>query len=215
MIFSIEGNIGSGKSTIVKHLQEMMQDERSFVFVQEPVDTWESIKDDDDVSILANFYKSQKKFAFPFQMMAYISRLALLRKVIRDNPGKHIICERSVYTDRNVFAKMLREDGKITKINYSIYNMWFDEFLEDVKIDNYIYIKASPFVCCTRINKRNRSGEQGIPVEYLQRCGTAHDEWLLQNNNNLVLDVNQNVEENPQILQRWMQEIKTYIESKI
>ena len=148
-------------------------------------------------------------------MMAYISRLALLRKVIRDNPGKHIICERSVYTDRNVFAKMLREDGKITKINYSIYNMWFDEFLEDVKIDNYIYIKASPFVCCTRINKRNRSGEQGIPVEYLQRCGTAHDEWLLQNNNNLVLDVNQNVEENPQILQRWMQEIKTYIESKI
>ena len=215
MIFSIEGNIGSGKSTIVKHLQEMMQDERSFVFVQEPVDTWESIKDDDDVSILANFYKSQKKFAFPFQMMAYISRLALLRKVIRDNPGKHIICERSVYTDRNVFAKMLREDGKITKINYSIYNMWFDEFLEDVKIDNYIYIKASPFVCCTRINKRNRSGEEGIPVEYLQRCGMAHDEWLLQNNNNLVLDVNQNVEENPQILQRWMQEIKNYIENKI
>lgn len=215
MIFSIEGNIGSGKSTIVKHLQHMMQDDTSFVFVQEPVDTWESIKDDDDVSILANFYKSQKKFAFPFQMMAYISRLALLRKVIRDNPGKHIICERSVYTDRNVFAKMLREDGKITKINYSIYNMWFDEFLEDVKIDNYIYIKASPFVCCTRINKRNRSGEEGIPVEYLQRCGMAHDEWLLQNNNNLVLDVNQNVEENPQILQRWMQEIKTYIESKI
>ena len=214
MIFSIEGNIGSGKSTIVNHLQHMMQDDTSFVFVQEPVDTWESIKDEDDVSILANFYKSQKKFAFPFQMMAYISRLALLRKVIRDNPGKHIICERSVYTDRNVFAKMLREDGKITKINYSIYNMWFDEFLEDVKIDNYIYIKASPFVCCNRINKRNRSGEQGIPVEYLQRCGMAHDEWLLQNNNNLVLDVNQNVEENPQILQRWMQEIKAYIENK-
>lgn len=215
MIFSIEGNIGSGKSTIVKHLQHMMQDDTSFVFVQEPVDTWEEIKDDDGMSILANFYKSQKKFAFPFQMMAYISRLALLRKVIRENPGKHIICERSVYTDRNVFAKMLREDGKITKINYTIYNMWFNEFLEDVKIDNYIYIKASPFVCCSRINNRNRSGEEGIPVEYLQRCGLAHDEWLLNNNNNLVLDVNQNVEENPQILQRWMQEIKTYIENKI
>tara|TARA_Y100000741_G_scaffold365065_1_gene358783 strand:+ start:2379 stop:3026 length:648 start_codon:yes stop_codon:yes gene_type:complete len=215
MIFSIEGNIGSGKSTIVKHLQHMMQDDASFVFVQEPVDTWEEIKDDDGVSILANFYKSQKKFAFPFQMMAYISRLALLRKVIRENPGKHIICERSVYTDRNVFAKMLKEDGKITKINYTIYNMWFNEFLEDVKIDNYIYIKASPIVCCSRINNRNRSGEEGIPVEYLQRCGLAHDDWLLNNNNNLVLDVNQNVEENPQILQRWMQEIKTYIESKI
>ena len=58
MIFSIEGNIGSGKSTIVKHLQHMMQDGQSFVFVQEPVDTWEEIKDEEGVSILANFYKS-------------------------------------------------------------------------------------------------------------------------------------------------------------
>ena len=64
MIFSIEGNIGSGKSTIVKHLQHMMQDDPSFVFVQEPVDTWESIKDDDDVSILANFTKVKRSLHF-------------------------------------------------------------------------------------------------------------------------------------------------------
>jgi len=214
MIFSIEGNIGSGKSTIVQHIKHMLQDDASFVFLQEPVDIWETIKDEEGVSILTNFYKSQKKFAFPFQMMAYISRLAILRKTIKDNPGKHIICERSVYTDRNVFAKMLHEDNKITLINFTIYNMWFDEFLEDIKIDKFIYIRASPLVCCNRINKRNRPGEESIPIEYLRRCGKAHDDWLSPGDT-LTIDVNQDVEENPQILPSWLKEIKEFIEKDI
>ena len=62
---------------------------------------------------IEKFYKDQQKYAFSFQMMAYISRLALLRRVIRENPNAIIITERSVFTDKEVFAKMLYDEGKI------------------------------------------------------------------------------------------------------
>ena len=65
----------------------------------------EYITDKKGETILAKFYKDQDKYSFSFQMMAYISRISLLRKIIKKNPTAIIITERSVLTDKNVFAK--------------------------------------------------------------------------------------------------------------
>ena len=76
-------------------------------------------------------------------MMAYISRLHLLRlKIKENNTYSIIISERSVQTDRNVFAKMLFDDDLIEHDEYNIYNRWFDEFLDDIKLGGIIYVKA-------------------------------------------------------------------------
>ena len=103
-IYSIEGNIGSGKSTLVKMMKEQTS---NVVFVKEPVDVWNTIKDNNNETILEKYYKNQEKYAFSFQIMAYISRISILRKTIKKNPNDIIITERSVLTDKNVFAKML------------------------------------------------------------------------------------------------------------
>ena len=42
MLISIEGNIGSGKSTIIDFLKSLNND--NIVFVDEPVDEWLNIK---------------------------------------------------------------------------------------------------------------------------------------------------------------------------
>ena len=136
-IFSVEGNIGSGKSTLVNVLKDYFsqnETERTIVFLDEPVHEWESITDSNGESILSKFYANQTKYAFSFQMMAYISRIANLRRAIRENPGAIIITERSVLTDKNVFAKMLYDDDKIEEVNYKIYLNWFDEFSKDLPI---------------------------------------------------------------------------------
>ena len=125
-IYSIEGNIGSGKSTLVRRLQKMNS---NIVFMLEPVDEWGDIKDRKGENILTKFYRNQKKYSFSFQMMAYISRLSKLKKIIRKNPYSIIITERSMLTDKNVFAKMLYDDDKIEEVNYIIYLKWFDEFI--------------------------------------------------------------------------------------
>ena len=105
-IISIEGNIGSGKSTLLGNLKKSLASTPGVVFLKEPVDDWATITDVDGVTMLEKFYANQKEYAFPFQMMAYISRLALFKNTIKENPGAIIITERSLNTDREVFAKM-------------------------------------------------------------------------------------------------------------
>src|SRR6056300_1460897 len=107
IILSIDGNIGSGKSTLYEELKSYYKGNEDIRFVPEPVDDWKSIMDKNGVPILTNLYKDTNKYAFRFQMMAYISRLRLLRKQVKENKYKIIISERCVQTDKNVFAQML------------------------------------------------------------------------------------------------------------
>ena len=61
IIVSVEGNIGSGKSTNVDDLKQYFKDKgiEDIIFVQEPVHEWESVVDINGTPILANFYKDQ------------------------------------------------------------------------------------------------------------------------------------------------------------
>jgi len=109
--------------------------------------------------------------------MAFITRVTRLRQAIEKNPDKIIVTERSVFTDREIFAKMLHDAGKIEEIEYSIYLKWFDELVGSIKVDGIIYVKTEPDVCYSRVIKRARQGEH-IPLEYLQECHKYHEKWL-------------------------------------
>jgi deoxyadenosine/deoxycytidine kinase len=193
-IFSVEGNIGSGKSTLLKVLKKYNLN-TNIVFVPEPINEWNTIKDKNDETILSKFYKDQEKYGFSFQIMAYISRLVQLEKVIEKNPGKIIITERSLETDKEVFAKMLYDDDKIEEINYQIYLKWFDNFQNKIKPDGLIYLKTSSKISYDRVLKRNREGES-IQKTYLENCNKYHDEWIEKYNiRKLIIDGNENLNE--------------------
>lgn len=212
MLFAIDGNIGSGKSSRVNDLKKYLKGNPSFIFLQEPVDDWNSIKTSDGITILEKFYSNQEKYAFSFQMMAYISRLALLRKTIRENPDCHIVTERSIFTDCNVFAKMLYDDKKIEEIEYKIYLKWFDEFANETKLDGIIYVHTDPNVCFNRIKKRSRTGEESIPLDYLTKCHKYHDEWILKRENEVqIIDGNIDCQEEPDIINIWMSDIVNFM----
>jgi deoxyguanosine kinase len=109
-LISIEGNIGAGKSTLIELLKTKFP---SVVFVDEPVDVWGTVKDSRGVTILEKYYENQTRYAFAFQMMAFITRVSRLRTALESNPHSIIVTERSVFTDREIFAKMLHDAGKI------------------------------------------------------------------------------------------------------
>ena len=215
-IFSIEGNIGSGKSTLVLQLKKNIlninntqNNQDSIFYLDEPVDIWESIKDEEGKNIIEKFYADQKKYAFSFQLMAYVSRLHELKKAIQSG-NKIIICERSIYTDKNVFAKMLYDNKNIEKVNYEIYLKWFDEFTSDIPKINCIYVKTSPEKCYERVIKRNRKGEI-IPLEYLKSCGNYHDEWILNTESHETLVLDGNIEYTERAPDHWFSAIVEFI----
>ena len=174
LILSIEGNIGSGKSTIIDYLKENYKN-KNIIFLPEPVNEWENIKDKDNNTILQKFYDNQKKYSFAFQIMAYISRLNLLRETIKNNPDKIILSERSLFTDKYVFAKMLYDSGNMEDVEFQIYNNWFNSFLDLAPISKMIYLKTDPKISFNRISVRNRQGEDKIPYEYIENCHLYHN----------------------------------------
>ena len=120
--------------------------------------------------------------------MAYISRLVPLRNALKKN-YKLIITERCVYTDKNVFAKMLYDEHKMEVIEYQIYNNWFNEFMNELPNPHIVYVRTIPETAKMRVEKRARNGEI-IPIEYLKNCHKYHEEWLstIPIENILVLD---------------------------
>lgn len=177
LLISIEGNIGSGKSTIMKYLRQLKNDQ--IMFVDEPVDEWLQITNEENKNCLQLFYENKKKNAFWFQILAYITRLRNLLEIIEKNNDKIIICERSIYTDHHVFAKMLYETGNIEEMEWKTYLYWFDTFKEKTELDLILYVNTNPEVCFQRINQRNRTEEKNkIQIKYLKDCHTKHVDWL-------------------------------------
>jgi deoxyadenosine/deoxycytidine kinase len=216
-IISIDGNIGSGKSTLMENLKSYFSNNTNVVFLKEPVDEWETITDENSTTILEKFYENPSKYGFSFQIMAYISRLDVIRKEIKKNPSAIFISERSLFTDKLVFAKMLFDSGNIELVNYKIYLKWFDTFAEDFPVSKVIYVNTDPEICHMRIEKRSRTGESNIPLEYLQNCHKYHNNMLDVNSvdcvckNQLVLNGNIDMYENKEQINEWIEQINTFI----
>ena len=196
-IISIEGNIGSGKSTFLSYLKEYYQNSE-IIFLKEPVDEWENIKDAiTNETMLEKFYADQPRYSFPFQVMAFITRLSALKEAIDANPDAIIITERCLYTDKLVFAKMLYDIKYIEDVNYQIYCMLFEKFVKDVPLHEIIYIRADPMICYERIQRRSRQGEMTITLEYLEKCHQYHEEMMNALNVTVrILDGNVDIQKN-------------------
>jgi deoxyadenosine/deoxycytidine kinase len=218
IIISIEGNIGSGKTTIIENLEKNLEHDTSILFLREPLDVWESVKDPQTgENILQKFYANPDKYAFAFQVMAYASRLSMVREAIKNGKGQYkaIVLERSLAADKRIFAKMLYDDGKIDDVCYQIYQKFYKEFSDEVGLDGIVYIDADAEVCKERVQKRSRQGEDGIPLEYLQKCKKYHDDWMADEHMALKIKTNQNVTYDPEdrndVGNKWLAQIRKYI----
>ena len=213
-VISIEGNIGSGKSTLLSHLKQSLSAENipQIIFLQEPVDEWENIKDEQGNTMIQKFYGDQTKYSFSFQMMAYISRLALLKKSIEENPDAIVITERSLFTDKFVFAKMLYDSKKMESVEYQIYLRWFDNFVNDFPINCTIYVKTDPEMCHTRIARRSRNGESTISLDYLNDCHKYHESMMQvhADKSHNILELNGNLEISD-MKDEWVKTITEFI----
>lgn len=183
-VVSVDASIGAGKSTLIKELMNREIPNVYLLLAPEPVDLWEKTMIDGD-NILVAFYKNKKEVALPFQLVALLTRKIKFDQVMREaiditsNTGRKVIIvtERTIHSDRHIFAKMLHDSGDINNAGIVAYNMWNDHFSKDSPVDKTIYINVSPETCHQRITKRAREGESIIPIEYLVKCQEAHDQF--------------------------------------
>lgn len=198
-IIAIEGNIGVGKSTFIKIISNVINSD----IVYEPINSWLSMTNQSGKNILQVFYDDKTKYGFVFQNIAYISRMMSIEDKIKISDKNIIFLDRSLYTDKNIFAKMLFDDGYINDTEMMAYNYWCDfytNYVRNTGKKNIIYLKCSPESAFKRIQKRGRKEEMDIPFDYIEKVHNYHEIWLnvcsSSNDNILILDCNIDFENN-------------------
>lgn len=198
-IISIEGNIGSGKSLFLAYIKTHYN--TNVIFLREPVSDWMEIKDENGDSILKNFYGNPSKYAFEFQILAFQTRIQIMMDAIEANPDAVIVTERSVYTDKYIFAKMMYDDKNISQMQYQIYENMYNYYVKKCKPTVILYVETEPEICAKRVIKRNRDGET-IPLEYLKRCDDYHRKTMLIEND-VVYVIDGNLEISDELQDHW------------
>jgi len=208
MLIYIEGNIACGKSTFTRMLSSHIDAE----FVQEPVEEWIKTTDRKGVNILDKFYKDPHKWAFPFQMNTFITRI---RKISNIPNNKLCFVERSVFTDKYCFAKNLYETGFLDDIEWDLYCSWFDWLTNTFKVRPcaYIYLRTTPTVSFNRLIKRSRNEECAVTQDYLTELYQKHEDWLTGKESVLTIDVTEDFEHNPSRFNTILEQVKSFITS--
>jgi thymidine kinase len=151
-----DGNIGCGKSSILKLIQINKPIEMNIY--NEPLHDWSRW--------LELFYSDMNKHSFGFQMRVLKSHLD--KKDILNG-----IFERSPLSCQKVFGELLYEDNKMNELEWNLTN----EFNYDYgwNPDYVVYLKCDPQICYQRIKQRNRNDEQTIDIKYLERIHQKYE----------------------------------------
>jgi deoxyadenosine/deoxycytidine kinase len=182
-MYLLEGNIGAGKTS----LGNILKISRHFEFLEEPVDTW---RKGFAGNLFEMFYTDMTRWSFTFQIMAFTTRAKTWSEILEKVQGDRVVLERSIYTDRNVFAKNLYAGGAMNDSEWQVYQqLW--EFLAAnycEKPQKIIYLRTPAELCLERIKKRGRNEEQQMPLDYLKNLEDLHDEWLMDHPDVILVD---------------------------
>ncbi|CAI7993438.1 Deoxyguanosine kinase, mitochondrial [Geodia barretti] len=155
---AVEGNIAAGKSTFLRLLKESSP---AYHVISEPITKWQNVDSPGDSvtasqqcggNLLDMFYREPKRWAYTFQTYACLSRLkAQLRQLpqeVTSQPNSTIFFERSVHSDKLVFAENCHDSGLLSDVEWNIYCDWHSFLLESLPLhfDAFIYLKTTPQV---------------------------------------------------------------------
>ena len=163
MYIVISGNIGAGKTTLSQIISEEMgfsvyfEDFHSNLFLKE-------------------YYKDMKRWAFATQMNFLALRYEqLIHHVLLSQIPS--VLDRSIYEDREVFAKALHEDGLMTDNEWIVYDKMYHLMVENLPTPNLmIYLEKTVDELLQNIAKRGRDFEK-IPREYLESLDERYKDF--------------------------------------
>ncbi len=208
----LEGTIGAGKSTFLRLLLQALESRLPVVTIQEPVQKWV------DVGILQAFYENPKENAYKFQTYTFLTRWKALKEGNSSSADTIRIVERSIFSDRYVFAEALHESGLISDMEWAMYVEWWESLCElerevGPRDNKFIYLRADPETAYARMKKRARDGEAGVSIEYLRENVERHDRWLLAlpTERVLIIDVNSDFEEHPEVFQSHVEKVIEFL----
>ena len=182
-IYALEGNIGAGKTTILKIIGKNF----NYVsFVEEPVKEWQNLG---GMNLLDSFYTNPQRWGFSFEFYSMLTKIKALLNAANSNKPI-IIIERSILSNK-VFMDVSKELGRLDAMEYKMLIDTYNFYLQYVypQLTGIIYLDTPVDECIRRIAKRNRGQECTIERSYLELLKKYFDE-LANNSTMNVIKIN-------------------------
>ena len=77
-----------------------------------------------------------------------------------------------------MFGELMRQEGNLDEAEYQIYDTISKKIMKECPLTAVIYLKCTPEVCIERIRKRNRPGEEVLPLAYIKKVHERHEKWI-------------------------------------
>ena len=164
---AIEGNIGVGKTSLVKLISKQ---KNCTVFLEKYSNN----------RFIEDFYENKKKFAYNTENEFFNLRVNdFEKKFFEKNKCQNIISDFSIYKSL-IFAKQNLNEKDFIKFNYDFKNK-----IQTFKPpDLIIFLKQKNINLINNIKKRNRSFEKKIDISYLKKIENGYLDFF--NNNKFI-----------------------------
>lgn len=173
MHIAIAGNIGSGKTTLTKMLAKRYGWTPRF----EPVD---------NNPYLDDFYHDMNRWSFNLQVYFLNKRFKEVVEISQSD--KNIIQDRTIFEDAKIFAPNLHDQGYMSDRDFENYSDLFDLMMSLVKLPQLmIYIRSSIPTLVKHIEKRGRSFEKSIRIDYLTGLQQRYEDWIKNYKGELII----------------------------
>jgi len=164
MHIAIAGNIGCGKTTLTNMLAKHYGWKPRF----------ESV---DFNPYLTDFYQDMARWSFNLQIYFLNKRFQDIVEISKSD--EYIIQDRTIYEDARIFAPNLHEQGFMSDRDFDNYCDLFDLMMSLVKMpDLMIYVRSSIPNLVAQIQKRGRSYESSMRIDYLQGLNDKYENWI-------------------------------------
>jgi deoxyadenosine/deoxycytidine kinase len=125
---------------------------------------------------LDDYYRDMKRWSFHLQVY-FLSKRFEVQKAIQDQGGG-AVQDRTIYEDVEIFAPTLRRRGCMDDRDYENYREIFRNMVSFLRPpDLIVYLACRPETAMSRIQKRGRSCERDIPLDFLTDLDAAYRDW--------------------------------------
>lgn len=158
---AVEGGIGVGKTTLAKGLAEKLGANLL-------------LEDIDDNPFLELFYQDPERHGLSVQLSFLFSRLKQWQSMIQQDLFHSLIVSDYLFAKDRLFAMTNLSDEE-----FALYNQVAQVVAAELpKPDLVVYLQSSPEVALKRVQKRNRSMEHGINLDYLNQITETFDNFF-------------------------------------
>jgi len=174
---AIAGNIGSGKTTLATLLAKHY----------DWVPHYEVIENNPYID---DFYQDMQTWSFHMQLYYLNYRF---KQVLEIRKGEQtVVQDRTIYEDAYIFAPNLHDMGLMHSRDFDTYINLYETIQTQIEPpDLLIYLRASLPALVTQIQKRGRSFEDSIRLDYLKKLNQRYEDWIAEYHGKklLIVDV--------------------------